>query len=174
MLFAIVSLKSTAFCGHEAELRPQALLLHLPDVHAVHEDAPGVHVVEARDEVHEGGLARARAADDRRHLPGLALKEMSADGRLLRAGVAEGDVAELDVARAPPPPSAASAASLMLGLDGQHLVDPARGGRGPGQHDEEEGHHEQGEEDLHGVLEERHEAADLHLARCRCASRRTR
>ena len=51
--------------GDEAELAAQGLLRHLPDVHAVHEDAARSHVVEARDEVDERRLARAGAADDR-------------------------------------------------------------------------------------------------------------
>ena len=53
-----------------ADAAPQAVGRDLPQVVAVDEDAAAVGIVEAREERREGGLARARGADQRHHLAG--------------------------------------------------------------------------------------------------------
>ena len=72
MLSATVPEKSTAFCGTKPILRAQVLLRHLAHVHAVHQHAAAVDVVEARDQADQRRLARAGAADDRRDLARVA------------------------------------------------------------------------------------------------------
>ena len=69
---------------HEADLRAQLLLRHLAHVHAVHQDAAAVDVVEARNQVDQGGLARAGAADDRGHLARAAPERDIRDARAPR------------------------------------------------------------------------------------------
>ena len=107
-------------------------------------------------------LPGSRAADDRRDLPRPRAEGYAADCRLFGPGVAEGDIAKLDES-----PLILRRAGLRavpdLGIDFQHLMDAGGGGRGAGKHDEEEGDHEHGKKDLGGVLEERHEAPDLHF-----------
>ena len=49
---------------HQADLAAQAVERDIAHVHAVDGDAAAGHVVEAGDEVDQGGLARARRADD--------------------------------------------------------------------------------------------------------------
>ena len=66
---------------------------------AVDRDAPGLHVVEARDERGERRLAGAGVADQRDDAPGLELEvDVVQDGPL--RVVAERDVVEDDASRA--------------------------------------------------------------------------
>jgi hypothetical protein len=55
--------------GHDPHLRAQRVRRHVAQVVAVDEHAPVGWVVEARDELGEGRLARARGADERHRLP---------------------------------------------------------------------------------------------------------
>ena len=50
--------------GHHADLGAQALLRHPSDVLAVDQDAPGLQIVEAQQQVDQGRLARAGAAHE--------------------------------------------------------------------------------------------------------------
>ena len=50
--------------GNDAEHRAQRGLGHAPDVLPVDQDAPGEWIVEAEQQASDGGLARARGADD--------------------------------------------------------------------------------------------------------------
>ena len=99
-----------------ADLVAQVVLGHLADIHAVDQDRAVGDVVEARDQVDDGGLARAGRADEGRGLARLGGKADVVQRIFFRAGIAEGDVAELD--RAPErrrEVPAASAGSLMCG-----------------------------------------------------------
>ena len=88
---------------HDAHLRAQRPRRHLAQVVAVDEHAPVGRVVEARDELGEGRLARAGGADERHRLARrhderqVVERELRAGGVVLRA-VAEGDVLEADLA----------------------------------------------------------------------------
>src|SRR3989442_868312 len=53
---------------HDADVPAHVALPQLTDVHAVEEDAPSLHVVEARDEADDRGLPRPGGADDRHAL----------------------------------------------------------------------------------------------------------
>src|SRR5699024_2869811 len=66
------------------------------DGDAVQQHLAAGRVVQARDEVDQGGLARAGRADDRRGPPGLGGEGDAVENGRLGAGVGEGDVAELD------------------------------------------------------------------------------
>ena len=75
----------------------QALTLDLGDVVAIDFDAAAVEIIEAHEEVYNGGLASTGRADERDGLAGLGLEgDVFEDVLLL--GVAEGDVVEVDVA----------------------------------------------------------------------------
>ena len=50
---------------HDADLPAQAGARHIAHVEAVDRTAPPRHIVEARDQVDDGGLAGAGRADDR-------------------------------------------------------------------------------------------------------------
>jgi len=78
--------------GDDPDLVPDVVLGHLADVDAVERDRPAGHVVEARDEVDEGRLAAAGAADDGGRLTGRGTERDPAEAR-----VAEFHVVELDV-----------------------------------------------------------------------------
>ena len=69
---------------------------HLADIHAIHQDRAVGHIVEARDQVDDGGFTRAGGADEGGGLPGLGGEGDIVQHILLRAGVAEGDIAEFD------------------------------------------------------------------------------
>src|SRR6266568_7650018 len=72
---------------------------HLADILSVDGDAPGVDVVEARNEVENGGLAGAGGADQGDSLAGRH-HEIGAGERRRRPVIAEGDAAEADLAAA--------------------------------------------------------------------------
>ncbi len=56
--------------GDDADRGRQRVERHVPHVGAVDRDTAGRHVVQARDEVAEGGLARTCLADDRQAMAG--------------------------------------------------------------------------------------------------------
>ena len=125
--------------------------------------APAGHVVEARDEVDERGLAAARAADDGRRLARLDDERDVAQDRVLGARVAELDVAELEAADGRRGRERLVRV-LDRGLRPEDLLDPPRRDDGPRDHHEHEDGHHHREQDLHDVLQERDQVADRHLA----------
>ena len=159
--------------GHQPEALPQDVEVGVAHVHAVDEHLAARRVVQARDEVDERGLARAGAPDDRGARAALGRERDAGQDGLLRAGVGEGDVAELDRPRR---------VELGHGVGGrddgglgrEHLLDAVGRDGGARNHDEQEGRHHHGHEDLDEVGEEREERADLHLAASGCATPRTR
>ena len=70
---------------HETDLLAQRSNREVPDVRAVDRDGPGHRIVEARDQVDDGGLASACRADKGRDLSGLDLETNVVEDRLLRA-----------------------------------------------------------------------------------------
>ncbi len=75
----------------------------LAHVVAVDEDASGSHVEEARDEIDEGGFARAAGADEREHFAGMDI-EIDVMQNLVLAflgGVAEANILKADGLREP-------------------------------------------------------------------------
>src|SRR5439155_19022077 len=87
--------------GDDAEPAPDVRTVHLTDVDAIEQDGAGGHVVEARDEIHERGLAAARRADDRDRLARLGRERHVAEDRVLGARIAELDGLEFDAAARP-------------------------------------------------------------------------
>src|SRR5215218_5907985 len=81
------------------DLAPQARERHVANVVAVEEHASLTHVVEARDEVDEGGFARAGRAQDGHRLSRIGAEADAAQDLTLVARVAEVDAGELDPAR---------------------------------------------------------------------------
>ena len=134
-----------------------------PHVHAVDVELAAGHVVEARDEVDERGLAAAGAADDGRRHARLDHQRDAAQDRVLGARVAELDVAEGERAAAGRR-RRGDLGVVDRGLGPEDLLDPAGGHHGPRDHDEHEHGHHHREQDLHDVLQERDEVADRHLA----------
>ena len=165
--------------GDDPDALPEVLARHLADVHAVHQQRPAGHVVEARDQVDQRGLAAAGRAHDGGRLAGLGGERDVVQHRLLRAGVAELDVAELD--RAGDRRAGRARAVAVRGhdgrhghrlqgvldarLDGQDLLDPVGRDGGPGHQDEHEDGHQDGHQDLHQVGQEGGQVADGHAAR---------
>ncbi|MNN17041.1 hypothetical protein D3C81_1302100 [compost metagenome] len=147
----------------KADFAAQFLLRHIADVYTVNPYAASLHVVEPRNQADHRGFPGTRPADDGRHLARLSGKRNVLNRRLFRPGIAEGDVLELDKSlrfRRP----AASCRILDHRHHVQHLVDPDGRSRSPRNHHEHHRHHDKGEHDLHGVLQERHQIADLHIS----------
>ena len=80
--------------GHDGNLASQRGRVDLAHIGAVDEDGALVHVIEARDQHHERGLARAGRTDDRDRGPGLHLEVDTAQHRLVTV-VGERHVAQL-------------------------------------------------------------------------------
>ena len=59
---------------HHADLAAQAFLRHLPNIIAIHQDCPGGHVVEPRNQIDQGGLASAGGPTRATTWPGSAVK----------------------------------------------------------------------------------------------------
>ena len=83
---------------HHADLRAQARQGHLAHVVSVDEHGAARHVVEARDEVDDGALARAGGAEEGHQLPRLDREAHPTQDLALAAGVAEAHVAKLHLA----------------------------------------------------------------------------
>ena len=60
--------KEHRFLRHDADLRAKRLQRHIPDVTAVHQYSPGIHVVKPGNQIRDGGFARAGRADESNHL----------------------------------------------------------------------------------------------------------
>ena len=80
--------------GDDAHERPERGHGDFPDVAAVYFDAPGLDVVKARHEVHEGRLTRSRHADEGDHLPFAHGEGNVGERILLGLGVPEGHALE--------------------------------------------------------------------------------
>ena len=79
---------------HHAVAAAQGSAGHIPDVGAGHLDGTAVHIIEAHEQVDEGGLAAAGRADDGNALAGLYGEIQIFDQMLLRR-VGERDVLQL-------------------------------------------------------------------------------
>jgi hypothetical protein len=84
------------FLGHDPELPADRRLRHLAQVGAVDRDPPGARVVEAREQLRDGRLARPGVAHQRHCRPGgnVEVEVVEDVGQL---AVAEADVVEVDV-----------------------------------------------------------------------------
>ena len=83
---------------HDAQLPPVVGQVEGADVVPVDQDLAALELVEARDQLAKRRLARAGVPDERERLPGGNRQVEVAQDRLL-IGVAEVDIAELDLAR---------------------------------------------------------------------------
>ena len=163
-LLAIVPPNRNAFCGmspmraHTSSRR--ASRTSTPSI----VELPGGHVVEARDEVDERGLATPRAADDGGGPARLDDQRDVAQDRILGARVAELDVTELRASRSPGGGASGVSGSPIDGSVRRTSWIRPDETIAPRDHDEHEHGHHHGEQDLHDVLQERDEVADRHLA----------
>jgi hypothetical protein len=62
-------IKQHGLLGHDADLRPQRLEGHLPNVPTVDVNPACAHIEEPRDQIYQGRLPCSAAPDDRHHLP---------------------------------------------------------------------------------------------------------
>src|SRR5690606_24057895 len=83
--------------GNDADAAPQVLGRHLADVDPVDQHAAVGHVVETRDQPHEGRLPRSGGADDGGGQAGGGDEVEIGEHRGLGARVGEGDVVESDL-----------------------------------------------------------------------------
>ena len=147
--------------GDEPDALPEHLAIERSDIDAIDEHGALGRVVQARDQVHDGGLAAAGASDDGRGLAGPRLERDGVQHRVLGAGIAEADIAELD--QSGPLDDREGDRFGRIG-DGrlrlEDLLDPAGGHGGPRHQDEHEHRGQDREQDLHQVLEEGGQAAD--------------
>ncbi len=80
----------------EPDQLPQVAAAPPTDIRPIDADAAAGHVVQAGDEVHQGGLAGAGGSDDCGGAPGLGRERDVVQHRGRRARVSESDVFELD------------------------------------------------------------------------------
>ena len=66
--------KQQALLADDADLTADRLQTHLPQVHAIDQNTALPHIVEARDQVDQRGLAGARRPDNGDDLAGLDLQ----------------------------------------------------------------------------------------------------
>jgi hypothetical protein len=135
--------------------------VQLAHVHAVDPDRAGGGVEQPGHEVHQGGLAGAGAADDRRRLPRPGGEADPGEDRLVGTRVGESGVGHLQLA-APHIAAQGLPRRPHARLRPQHLADPVRGDGGTRDHHCHEGGHHDGHQDLHEVAQERDEGAHLH------------
>ena len=83
---------------HQADGAPQHRVSSGADVDPVDEHGAGGGVEEPGDELEQGRLAGAGAADDRRRLPGSGGEGDVGQHRVVGTRVVEADAAELDLA----------------------------------------------------------------------------
>ena len=120
---------------HQPDARPQGIGVELPHVDAVHQHLAAGRVEQPGDQVHQGGLSRARRADDRGRAAGVQREGEVRQCRGVGTRVGEGDVTELDDPRRLLRGDGIGRRSDR-GLGVQHLQDPVRrhgGARGEGQ-----------------------------------------
>ncbi len=82
---------------HQPQAAAQIGLAHLADIASIDADAPRLDLVEAGQQVDDGGLARAGRPDQGDRLPGLRFQGHVLDDRHLRV-VAEANCSKADIA----------------------------------------------------------------------------
>ena len=85
---------------HQAEHRAQLVERHVPDVDAIYQDPPLADVIEAQQQIDQGGLPRSRCPDDPQPFAGPHL-ERHVPQDVVLARIREPHVVERDVARGP-------------------------------------------------------------------------
>ena len=138
---------------------------HVAHIDAVERNAAARDVVQARNQLHERGLARTRGANDAEHLAGVrgevhAADDIGAGIGILEAHVAEG---ELTARRAGRGQFGRGGVVDARGA-GDDLFHALGGDLGAGQDDRNHGEDHKRHDDLHGVGDKRHHVADLHHA----------
>ena len=148
---------------HHGHLVPQGVHIVVPDVRAAHQDAALSGVVQTGDQLDQGGLGGAGAAQDTYGLTGLH-REVHVLQALLAGvlGVGEADVlkhhgAVLDLFDG-------LGAVLQIALLVQDLCDPLCGGPGHDDHSQYHGEHHQAHQHHHDVAEHTGQLAGGHAA----------
>ena len=151
------------FLGDVADELPQVFQLVLPDVHAVYVDVAHGGVVDAGDQLEDGGLAAAGPADDGGHLAGAALEADVLQHRLVRPGVGKGDMVKNHAG-----PFGASAGAAAAAVDRafgvQHLSDALCTGVRHGEEHDDHGQQDNGGQNHADILAVGHQGAYVHLA----------
>ena len=148
---------------HHGHLLPQGLHVVVPHVHAAHQHPALGGVVQPGDELHQGGLGGAGAAQDAHGLAGLDVQVDVFQALLAGVlGVAEADVlkdhrAVLDLLHRILP-------VLQIALLVEQLGNTLGGGAGHGDHHQHHGEHHQAHEDHHDIAEHAGELTGGHGA----------
>ena len=137
----------------------------LPHVHAVHQHLPVCRIVEARNQLHQGGFRAARAANHAHGGPGGDVEVHLPQGVFRALVVGKIHPAEADTARV----GNRADGRVALVLNGrrrvEHLVDAGGGGRRLGENHHQVGHHHQRQKNLRHVVDEGHHLALGEIAR---------
>ena len=121
--------KEEGLLQHDPQLSPQAVPGHSPDIHPIDADGPLVQVVEAGEEIHQGGLSGAGGSDQGDALAGSGAEVHPLQHRNVR-DVGEGNVLEGHVSLNPGHFPGARRVGLIRGRV-QDLEDPLRSRQGP-------------------------------------------
>ena len=149
------------FLGHIPDDGAQIVHAVPPDVDAVHQDLPEEGIIEPGDQLQNAGFAPPRPADDGGDLAGVGGKADVLEDRLVRAGVGEGHMAELQ--------RGAQGALLKgvvpvpdAGLCLQDLRDAGGTGVGGRKHHNDQGQHDHRGQHHADILAVGHQRAHLH------------
>ncbi|MPM31102.1 hypothetical protein SDC9_77655 [bioreactor metagenome] len=145
---------------HQPDPAPQQVRLEAADVDAVHLDGALGRVVQPRQQIDQGGLARSGGADDRGGAAGGHREADLLQHRRVRPGVGEADPGQGHGAvRTHLADRVGRRDDGAVGVE--HLHDAIRAdGRAGHHHQHHHGHHA-AHQDLHQVLQERRQSADL-------------
>ena len=155
--------EQVGFLRHQPDPRPQGIGVEVTHVDAVHQHLAAADVVQAGDQVHQGGLARSRRPDDRGGAARGQGERQVRQHRILRTRVGEGDVAELDDARQLLRGDRVGGGSHR-GFGVEHLQDAVRRHRGARRQEQQHRRHHHRDEDLDQVIQEGGHLADLNVA----------
>ena len=157
--------KQLVFLQHHGNGVAQRLQIIIAHVHAAERQPAAGDIVQTRDELHERGLGRARAADDADRLAGTDVQINVIEHLFVRlGGVDKTHMVKINGAVAHGHDRVLRILNVRLFLD--HLGDAARGRERDRQHGKDHGQHHQAREDLHGIGDERSEVAGRQ-AECR-------
>ena len=157
--------KQLVFLQHHGNGVAQRLQIIIAHVHAAERQPAAGDIVQTRDELHERGLGRARAADDADRLAGTDVQINVIEHLFVRlGGVDKAHVVKVDRTVAHGHDRVLRLADIRPLLE--HLGDAPRGRERDRQHGKDHREHHQAREDLHGIGDERGEIAGRE-AECR-------
>ena len=150
--------KQLVFLQHHGDGVAQSLQIIIAHVHAAERQLAAGDVVQTRDELHERGFGRARAADDADRLAGADVQINVIEHLFVRlGGINKAHMVKINGAVAHGHDRVLRILNVRLFLD--HLGNAARGRERNRQHGKNHRQHHQAREDLHGIGDERGEVA---------------